>query len=198
MANRQQEKSEQTRKELKDSAYKLFLEKGYDGTTIAEITSNAGYATGSFYRHWKEKEQLFALIQDEFIESIKNLGGRAMMEITSLEGIVDLLTHLFNELTANRATLRLLVEGPQAAKNVLLLNKMNNIIQYFTEELSGKITELTSRVKTERAAHQVANLLCAFLSGYILLQSVDMEVPPIDTLKNALLVILHADLGEAV
>lgn len=197
MASRQQEKSEQTRKELKESAYRLFLEKGYDGTTIAEITSNAGYATGSFYRHWKEKEQLFTLIQDEFIQNIKNVSKQAMMGITSLEGVVDLLAHLFYELTANRATLRLFVEGQQVMKKDQLLYKMNDIILYFTEELSRKITELTDGVRPERATHQLANMLCSFLSGYILLRSVEMEVPPIDTLKNAFLLLLRAELEEA-
>lgn len=197
MASRQQEKSEQTRKELKESAYRLFLEKGYDGTTIAEITANAGYATGSFYRHWKEKEQLFILIQDEFIQNLKNLSSQAMEGITSLEAMVDLLAYLFYELTANRATLRLFVEGPQVRKNDQLLHKMNDIISYFTEQLSKKLTELTEGSRTEQATHHVANLLCSFLSGYILLRSVEMEVPPIETLKNSFLVVLNADLGEA-
>jgi AcrR family transcriptional regulator len=197
MASKQQEKSEQTRKQLKESAYRLFLEKGYDGTTIAEITSSAGYATGSFYRHWKEKEQLFNLIQDEFIQNIKDLSRQAMEEIKSLEGTVDLLAHLFYELTVNRATLRLFVEGPQMMKNDQFLNKMNDIIRYFTEQLSRKMTELTGGSRPELAIHQLANLLCSFLSGYILLRSVEIEVPPIDTLKRALLVIVQADLQGA-
>lgn len=49
-----------TKENLKNSALKLFLKKGYEKTTIGEIESAAGLAprAGSFYRHFKSKQQL--------------------------------------------------------------------------------------------------------------------------------------------
>ena len=49
-----------TKENLKSSALKLFLKKGYTKTTIGEIESAAGLAprAGSFYRHFRGKQEL--------------------------------------------------------------------------------------------------------------------------------------------
>lgn len=190
MARRQQEKSEQTRKELKSSAYKLFLEKGYDRTTIAEITSNAGYATGSFYRHWKEKEELFNQIQDEFIEYFKVLNRKAIEKIASFEDIVNLLVSNFDQLTSSQITLRLFIEMPKGVKEGLFLPRINDILEYCTDLLAKKIRHLSAGQRTDWASYQTASLLYSFLSGYIVLKSVNIETSPIETLKSAFLAIL--------
>ena len=67
MGTRQQEKSEMTRNELKESAKKLFLTKGYEETSIQDIADAAGYSVGSVYRQWKSKQQLFMEIWDEYV-----------------------------------------------------------------------------------------------------------------------------------
>ena len=59
MGTRQQEKSEMTRRELKETATRLFLEKGYEAASIQDIAAAAGYSVGSVYRQWKSKQQLF-------------------------------------------------------------------------------------------------------------------------------------------
>lgn len=77
MRNRQQEKTLLTRNELKKAAKELFLENGYEYTTISEIVAKAGYSVGSYYRHWNSKTQIFMEIWDEYVsefikESILN------------------------------------------------------------------------------------------------------------------------------
>lgn len=191
MVRRQQQKSEQTRKELENSAYKLFLEKGYDRTTIAEITSAAGYATGSFYRHWKEKEELFNQIQDEFIEYFKTLNKKAIEKIASFEDIVNLLISNFDQLTNNQITLRLFIEMPKGVKEGLFLPRINDILEYCTSLLAEKINFLSEGQRTDCGSYQTASLLYSFLSGYIVLKSVNIEISPIETLKSAFLAILQ-------
>ena len=62
MATKQQEKSRQTMEELMASAVELFGTQGFASTSVAEITEHAGYAKGSFYRHWNSKDELFLQI----------------------------------------------------------------------------------------------------------------------------------------
>ncbi|MGB9979725.1 TetR/AcrR family transcriptional regulator [Methanobacterium sp.] len=49
-----------TEKEQKllDAALKLFVEKGFHGTSTAEITKTAGVATGTLFHYFKTKEEL--------------------------------------------------------------------------------------------------------------------------------------------
>jgi len=54
---------EETREKIIDTALKLFLEKGYDETTVLDIVDNLGGLTrGAFYHHFKSKEDVLEAI----------------------------------------------------------------------------------------------------------------------------------------
>ncbi|MBL4808160.1 MAG: TetR/AcrR family transcriptional regulator [Rhodobacteraceae bacterium] len=49
-----------TRRQIIDSARKLFNVHGFDGASIDQIMANAGFSRGGFYHHFKNKEDVFA------------------------------------------------------------------------------------------------------------------------------------------
>lgn len=92
MSTKQKEKSDQTRRELSDAMIKLFLEKGYEGTSIRDITDAAGYSVGSFYRHWKGKNEAFMELWDEYVSSfIRESVENAPLGSAGLEDMIDYL-----------------------------------------------------------------------------------------------------------
>ncbi len=51
-----------------DSAKRLFKEKGYDKTTLAEIIDAAGCSKGGFYHYYKSKDEILPQVLDEYEE----------------------------------------------------------------------------------------------------------------------------------
>ena len=57
---------EVTVKKIMDVSLRLFLEKGYEQTTVLDIVANLGGLTrGAFYHHFKSKEEVLGAIMDE-------------------------------------------------------------------------------------------------------------------------------------
>lgn len=87
---------EKTVEQILEAATKLFIEKGYEQTTILDIVGEMdGLTRGAFYHHFKSKEEVFdALIaqtnesNNAFYQSIKNnatlTGAQKLKEIVGL------------------------------------------------------------------------------------------------------------------
>ncbi len=52
--------SSQTRKELVEAAQRVLLARGYEGTRVSEIASEAGLTTGAIYNHFSSKADLLS------------------------------------------------------------------------------------------------------------------------------------------
>jgi len=56
---------EETVKKILDTALKLFLEKGYEHTTVQDIVDNlGGLSKGAIYHHFRSKEDIFIAASD--------------------------------------------------------------------------------------------------------------------------------------
>ncbi|TQR14125.1 TetR/AcrR family transcriptional regulator [Psychrobacillus soli] len=58
MKSKQEQRSEETKKQILESAGKLFATKGYDAVTIREIAKDAGCSHTTIYLYFKDKEAL--------------------------------------------------------------------------------------------------------------------------------------------
>ena len=58
MAEKKARKAEQTKQRLLDISLKLFMEKGFENTTMREIAASAGLAPGAAYYHFASKESM--------------------------------------------------------------------------------------------------------------------------------------------
>ena len=84
-------------KELKilDAALKLFVERGFHGTSTAEIAKTAGVATGTLFHYFKTKEELINRLYLYIKESMLNeIEGHYDNKKTFKENI-KLLWHKF-------------------------------------------------------------------------------------------------------
>ncbi len=68
-------KGRQTRAAIEQAARKLFAERGFHGTTLADITSAAGKSAAVFYRYFADKEDLLAALAESFLHDIVTPSG---------------------------------------------------------------------------------------------------------------------------
>lgn len=68
-------KGRQTRQAIEQAARKLFAERGFHGTTLADITSAAGKSSAVFYRYFADKEDLLAALAESFLHEVVTPSG---------------------------------------------------------------------------------------------------------------------------
>ena len=59
------------RQRLIDAAVRLFARKGYFYTTTAEVSAQAGVASGTLYLYFNSKDDLLAAALNEFLEAFE-------------------------------------------------------------------------------------------------------------------------------
>ena len=65
VANRKQREKEEMRTLILDAARSIFLEKGYDQTSIRNIAERIEYSPGTIYLYFKEKDEIFHALHEE-------------------------------------------------------------------------------------------------------------------------------------
>jgi AcrR family transcriptional regulator len=71
-------KGRQTRQAIEQAARKLFAERGFHGTTLADITSAAGRSPAVFYRYFADKEDLLAALAESFLHEVVTPSGLSL------------------------------------------------------------------------------------------------------------------------
>ena len=61
-----------TKRKIFETSMKLFAEKGYENTSIEEITATVGVAKGTLYYHFASKEEIFNFLVSEGVKLLQN------------------------------------------------------------------------------------------------------------------------------
>src|SRR5437016_2503729 len=64
------ERREATRAALLDAAARVFIERGFAGTSVEAIAEEAGYTRGAFYSNFETKEELFAELLQQRVYAV--------------------------------------------------------------------------------------------------------------------------------
>ena len=115
---------EETVERILDTAQRLFLEKGYEQTTIQDITDNLGGLTkGAIYHHFKSKEEIIDAVSDRMF--FANNPFEAVRERKDLNGLQKLREAIrLNQ--SDRERTNLTIQSIPICKNPRLLMEMIN------------------------------------------------------------------------
>ncbi len=95
--SRHERRRQQTRKLLIDTTVQLVLEKGYETVTIQDITDRADLGRGTFYIHFKDKEDVLwtaiqNLIKEMEAEAHRQFQGRLPKQV-EYYGLLNIFRH---------------------------------------------------------------------------------------------------------
>lgn len=77
-----------TKRKIFETSMRLFAEKGYDATSIEDITATVGVAKGTLYYHFSSKEEIFNFLIEEGIKLLQN---SVDIKTTKLDNYIDKL-----------------------------------------------------------------------------------------------------------
>ncbi|MGO3017792.1 MAG: TetR/AcrR family transcriptional regulator [Anaerococcus sp.] len=132
------------------SAFNLFLEKGFDNTSIDEITKKSHVAKGTFYLYFKDKIDIRNKI---IIEKSKELVEKSYKYIkdknynTREDKIIDFCDYIIKYLESDQALLRLIHKNISTSlyKEVLEEDEEENIILKVLKELQDEFKDIYTK-----------------------------------------------------
>ena len=77
-----------TKRKIFEASMELFAKKGYEATSVEEITSVVGVAKGTLYYHFSTKEEIFYFLVEEGMKLLKN---SIAIKTSKLENSLDKL-----------------------------------------------------------------------------------------------------------
>jgi AcrR family transcriptional regulator len=98
------------RREILSAAERVFAAKGFFPTTMSEIAHEAEFGTGTLYKYFKSKEDLYFTLIDEKVEEVNRLVKAELSKKTSvLERIKKVLELQFEFIEQNRNFFRIYI-----------------------------------------------------------------------------------------
>lgn len=123
------EKGERRRSELLRIAYRMFIEKGYENTSIDEIIAEAGIAKGTYYYHFPSKEATLEAVIDMMIAE----------EVERAKGVVSAPIPVPQKIVAIIMTMRPRQEESSIANT---LEQKENIVMH--EKINRRLVDVTT------------------------------------------------------
>lgn len=133
-------KGERRKLELLDIAYRMFISRGYENTSIDDIIVEAGIAKGTYYYYFESKEQTLEAVIEMMIEK----------EAAAAGSIVDSDLPVLQKIVGIIASIR---PAPEEQPIEGALMRPENIImhQKIKRKLVEKVVPLLSKVVEEGA-----------------------------------------------
>ena len=103
-------KGERRKQELLQIAYRLFITRGYENTSVDDIIEEAGVAKGTYYYHFESKEQtlesVIGMMIDRETEAARQILAAPIPAPQKMAGIIEAIRPSQEELPIQGALVR--------------------------------------------------------------------------------------------
>ncbi len=163
-----------------DTATKLFAERGFENTSMAQICKEANVSKGLVYHHFATKNALLREIFSATTKLMIEMSGSSTPDSSPHEQLLALIEQLFDQLQADRAFFQLnlnimLQPGTRAI--------LNDLIRERSAHLLASVKKLFDQMDPDHS--EVSSyMFIAELDGVALDYLSIFDSYPIEALKN--------------
>src|SRR5256885_7781904 len=94
-------KTRRRRDEILDEATRLFAERGYEGTSMADLAERVGLRKASLFHHFASKEVLYGAVLERLVAAVGSAIGKAAQQpgsfLERVDGLTDAITIVLGE-----------------------------------------------------------------------------------------------------
>ena len=184
------------REEILSSAEKVFAAKGFFPTTMSDIAREAEFGTGTLYKYFKSKEELYFTLINEKVDEMSCLVKAELSQKTSaIERIKKVLELQFEFIERNRDFFKIYISERSrfewTVKDDLgkeIHEKMVTYIQLLVEVMSQGIKEKEFKpINPIDLAHALVGIVNSFVFEWFISRETYPLVSKLDTVLEIFL-----------
>ena len=138
------EQKEKTRRSLIEAAFsQLSAERGFSSLSLREVAREAGLAPTSFYRHFRDMDELGLTLVDEGGLTLRQLMRQGRQEITSGGSVILISVEIFMEFIEREPNIFRLLLRERSGTSEAFRAAVAREIDHFTAELAAYLIHKT-------------------------------------------------------
>lgn len=157
---------ERTRRSLIDTAFnQLNSEQGFASLSLREVAREAGIAPTSFYRHFRDMDELGLAMVDESGLILRQLMRQARKRIEKGGSVLETSVNTFIEFIDKNPKIFLLLLRERAGTSAAFRSAIAREIQHFIVELADYLDNANNMPRRYNEAQAEAMVTIVFNSG---------------------------------
>ncbi|HWY43475.1 MAG TPA: TetR family transcriptional regulator [Candidatus Sulfotelmatobacter sp.] len=187
VASRRERRSAETRERLFRSALQLFAQKGFEETTVEDITEAADVGKGTFFNYFPSKDHILIAFSDMQIGKLEQaVAGLRSSEQPLQEFMRSLVLKMTEEPIRNPGLIRALLRGylsTTAVREMMILkqNHAHGLHKQMIEIGQGR-----GEVRSDIPAAEIAHFFRQTILGTLLIWSVTGDATLRERIDSAL------------
>jgi AcrR family transcriptional regulator len=193
-AGRRERRSEETREKIYSAALQLFVERGFNGTTIEAITDLADVGKGTFFNYFDNKEHVILMFGEKQLDRIHTFVKENEASTSPLALLMyELAVSLTKQFSGNSAALfqSIIIA---AFTNDTVKKQFSEGLAIGRETLAGLIAQRQrcGEIRDDLDAVDIAQSFQRMVFGTMVTWSLDPAVPLEENLKKTTDILLKS------
>ncbi len=143
MPHSRSQQKERTRRNIINAAIGMLNEsQSFASLSLREVTREAGIAPTSFYRHFKDMEELGLTLVDESGLALRQVMRKARQRITENKSVISVSVQTFMEFTQANPNIFRILFHERSGTTQALREAVAREVRYFVDELTEYIQRI--------------------------------------------------------